>query len=496
MPANQDHGTTVSTGIPGLDDILGGGLPEGRLYLLQGDPGTGKTTVAVQFLLEGVRAGDPVVYITLSETRDELEAMSRSHGWSLKGITLYELGDAGASARPESQQTLFHPAEVELNETMRGVLELLERTRPTRVVFDSLSEMRLLARDPLRYRRLILSLKQLLVERRTTVLLLDDRTTDADDRQLQSLAHGVIQLAQVAPDYGAERRRLRVLKLRGVAYRGGYHDFAITTGGLTAFPRLVAAEHHRPFQPCSLQSGVEALDRLLGGGLDRGASTLLMGPAGVGKSSLITRFVLSAADRGDRSAVFLFDEGAETFLARAAGLSMDIRGHVQDGRVHVQQVDPAELSPGQFAHLVRLQVEEGGASVVAIDSLNGYIKAMPDEVSLMSQLHELLAYLRQMGASTLLVLGQHGLAGPMHTPVDVSYLADTIMVLRYFEVRATVRQAISVMKKRAGAHERTIRELRLTSAGLSVGEPLQDFQGVLSGLPASFSPAVIGQSHD
>ena len=496
MPRKPDDRPTVSTGIPGLDDILAGGLPARRLYLLQGDPGTGKTTVAVQFLLEGVRAGEPVVYVTLSETRDELEAMSGSHGWTLEGITLYELGDAGASARPESQQTLFHPAEVELNETMRGVLEVLDRTRPTRVVFDSLSEMRLLARDPLRYRRLILSLKQLLVERDTTVLLLDDRTTDADDRQLQSLAHGVIQLEQVAPEYGAERRRLRVLKLRGVKYRGGYHDFAINKGGLTAFPRLIAAEHHRPFEPCAFRSGVDELDRLLGGGLDRGASTLLIGPAGVGKSSLITRFVVTAAGQGERAALFLFDEGIDIFLARAAGLSMDIRGHVESGRVHVQQVDPAELSPGEFAHRVRLQVEEHGARIIAIDSLNGYLKAMPDEVSLMSQLHELLAYLRQMGTSTLLVLGQYGMAGPMQTPLDVSYLADTVLVLRYFEAAGTVRQAISVMKKRAGAHERTIRELTLSSAGVTVGEPLRDFQGVLSGLPTPVSPAGIGRSHD
>ena len=473
----------VSTGIPGLDDILAGGLPRRRLYLVQGDPGTGKTTVAVQFLREGVKAGEPVVYVTLSETREELEEMAASHGWSLDGITLYELGDA-ANTAPEAQQTLFHPAEVELNETMRGVLEVLDRTRPTRVVFDSLSEMRLLSRDGLRYRRLVLSLKQRLLERNATVLLLDDRTTDADDRQLQSIAHGVIQLEHSAPDYGAERRRLRVLKLRGVRYRGGYHDFAIFRGGLAAFPRLIAAEHHRPFEAAWLGSGVAALDALLGGGIDRGASTLFMGPAGVGKSSLVTRYVVSAAERGERAAVFVFDEGRDTFLARAAGLSMDIRGHIEAGRVHLQQVDPSELSPGEFAHRVREQVEAAGVSVVAIDSLNGYVKAMPDERALMPQLHELLAYLAQVGVSTLLILGQHGLTGPMQTPFDVSYLADTVVLLRYFEYAGAVRQAVSVMKKRAGPHERTIRELTLSPAGISVGEPLRDFQGVLRGDPA------------
>jgi circadian clock protein KaiC len=484
MGKSQDGHSTVSTGVAGLDDILAGGLPAGRLYLLQGDPGTGKTTIALRFLLAGVKAGERVIYVTLSESRKEIEGMAASHGWSLDGITLYGLDDAGASAQPEAQQTLFHPAEVELNETMRGVLEVVERTLPTRVVFDSLSEMRLLARDPLRYRRLILSLKQLLLERDTTVLLLDDRATDSEDRQLQSLVHGVIQLEQAAPEYGAERRRLRVVKLRGIRYRSGFHDFTIVRGGLVAFPRLIAAEHHRAFEADWLRSGVDALDRLLGGGLDRGASTLLMGPAGVGKSSLVTRYVRAAADRGERAAVFVFDEGTATFLARARGLAMDLSAHVQGGRVHLQQVDPTEMAPGEFAHAVRQQVEAGGASVVAIDSLNGYMAAMHDERAVVAQFHELLSYLRQVGVSTLIVVGQHGLTGPMASPVDVSYLADTVLLLRYFEFRGAVRQAISVVKKRAGPHERTIRELGFTSAGVTVGEPLQEFVGVLSGVPA------------
>jgi len=474
----------LATGNDGLDQVLNGGLPANRLYLVEGDPGTGKTTFALQFLLEGARQGEPVLYVTLSETKEELIAVARSHGWSLDGINIYELIPPEESLKTETQYTIFHPSEVELGDTTKAVIEEVERIQPRRIVFDSLSEMRLLARDPLRYRRQILALKQFFTGRKCTVLLLDDRTSTADDLQVQSIAHGVLMLEQLALDYGTERRRLRVVKLRGSRFRGGFHDFKILTGGVEVYPRLVAAEHRQPFVKESISSAVPELDALLGGGLDRGTSTLVMGPAGSGKSSLASQFVMCAARRGELVASFLFDEGINIHLARAASLGTDMRADVEAGRIKLQQIDPAELSPGEFAHHVRRVVEEDGARVVVIDSLNGYLQAMPDERFLTVQMHELLSYLNQQGVVTLLVMAQHGFMGSqMGTPVDVSYLADTVILVRYFEALGTVRRAISVIKKRTGFHEDTIRELRLSTKGIEVGNPLREFHGVLTGVP-------------
>ena len=479
----------AATGVPGLDDILGGGFTPNRLYLIEGDPGSGKTTLALRFLLEGARAGERGLYVTLSETKEELEDVARSHGWSLDAFAICELIPPEESLLPDAQTRMFHPSEVELSETTKAVLIEVERIKPTRVVFDSLSEMRLLAQNPLRYRRQILALKQFFAGRQCTVLLLDDRTSDVSDLQLQSLAHGVVTLDQLAPEYGAERRRLRVVKMRGKPFRGGFHDFRIVRGGLEVYPRLVASEHRRPFEPGRLKSGVSALDALLGGGLDRGTSALLMGPAGSGKSSIAVQYAVAAAEAGERAAVFTFDESLTTLYARSAGLGMDLRGHVEAGRIRVHQVDPGEMSPGEFAHRVRQAVEEDGAQVVVIDSLNGYMNAMPEERFLTIQLHELLTYLGQQGVVTFLVVAQHGLLGSnMVSPVDASYLADSVVLLRYFEARGKIRRAISVIKKRSSAHEDTLREMRMGPDGIWVGEPLSDFHGVLTGLPESLGP--------
>jgi circadian clock protein KaiC len=473
----------VGSGIAALDDILGGGWTPDRVYLVEGDPGSGKTTLALQFLLEGVRLGETGLYVTLSETREELDGVARSHGWSLAGLEISELIPSEENLHEDAQTRMFHPSEVELIETTKAVLAEVERTRPTRVVFDSLSEMRLLAQNPLRYRRQILGLKQFFSGRRCTVLLLDDRTSEAADLQLHSLAHGVVTLEHLAPEYGSERRRLRVVKMRGRAFRGGYHDFVIRRGGLSIFPRLVAAEHRVAFPRKKITSDLAALDALVGGGLDRGASALLMGPAGSGKSSIALQYAAAAARRGEHSAVFVFDESLSTLLVRATGLGMDLAPLVETGRVSIQQVDPAELSPGEFACAVRAAVERDGARLVIIDSLNGYLNAMPDERFLTIQLHELLTYLGQRGVVTLLVVAQHGLVGHMQTPVDTSYLADTVVLLRYFEAGGELRRAISVVKNRSGAHEVMLREFRLTGKGLAIGPPLTDFQGILTGTP-------------
>lgn len=480
--AGGGGGGRALTGVPGLDDVLAGGLPRDRLYLLEGAPGTGKTTLALQFLLEGRRLGERGMYVTLSETAEELRASAATHGWSLDGISVVELvpeGDLGA----EQEQTLLHPAELELGETTGRILGQVGRERPARLVLDSLSELRLLAQTALRYRRQVLALKHRFTSHRCTVLLLDDQTAEPRDLQLHSIVHGVIALEQGSNMYGAERRSLRVAKLRGVRFRGGHHDYAIETGGLAAYPRLVAAEHGDGFSPVPVGTGVAELDAMLGGGLVPGTSTLLMGPTGAGKTSTATRCALAALERGERAAVFMFDEGLGTFLARSAALGMDLRPHLEAGRLRVRQIDPAELSPGEFVHHVRRAVEADGARAVVIDSLNGYLHAMPNERYLLLQMHELLGYLGRRGVLTLLVLGQHGLVGEVRSDVDLSYLSDTIVLMRFFEAAGAVRRGLSVVKTRTSDHEPTIREFRLDPAGLAIGAVLRDFDGVLSGTP-------------
>ena len=489
----------AATGIEGLDQILGGGFPRNRLHLVEGNSGTGKTTLALQFLRDGCRRNEPCLFITLSETRDELLAVARSHGWSLDGILIHEMVPPEENLRPEAQYTLFHPSEVELGETIRTVFDEVDRIKPARVVFDSLAELRLLTQDNLQYRRQILSLKQFFAGRRCTVLLLDDRSNERGEPKPRSLAHGVLLLEQLAPLYGAERRRLRVIKMRGVRYRGGFHDFKIETGGLAVFPRLVAAEHQRPYQRDQLASGVPGLDLLLGGGLSRGTSTLIIGPAGVGKSALAARYALSAAHRGERATVFVFDESVSTYLARSVGLGMDMTPEITAGRLLLQQVDPAELCPGEFIQRVRRAVEQEQTRVLVIDSLNGYLNAMPEERFLTLQLHELLMYLGHQGVVTILVVAQHGiLGGAMQTPLDISYLADKVVLLRNFEANGEVRQAISVVKKRCGPHERTVREYQLGPRGLDVGPPLREFHNVLTGVPVFGGrlSALRGESHE
>jgi circadian clock protein KaiC len=481
---SDDKATAVSTGSDGLDNILAGGLTPNRLYLVEGVPGSGKTTLALQFLLEGVRQGESGLYVALSESQEEIEGVAASHGWSLGGIAVRELTPSEESLKPEEQYTMFHPSEIELGETIRTLLEEVERTKPTRVVLDSLSELRLLAGNPLRYRRQILALKQFFAGRQCTVILLDDMTSADHDLQVQSIAHGVVLLEQLNPDYGAERRRLRVVKYRGVRFRGGYHDYIIRKGGIEVFPRLVASEHrHAPSQD-KLGSSLAELDLLLGGGIERGTSTLIAGPAGTGKSTLAAQFVFAAAERGQKAAMFIFDEGINTLLGRTAQMGIGLSKHVENGKVTLQQVDPAELSPGELTYAVRGAVEENKASIIVLDSLNGYLNAMPEERFLTIQLHELLMYLGQAGVASILISAHQGLIGSqMTSPVDASYLADAVILMRYFETRGEVRQAISVVKKRGGAHERTIREFKLSGGNIQVGPPLREFRGILTGVP-------------
>jgi circadian clock protein KaiC len=472
----------ASTGIAGLDKILRGGLPRSRIYLFEGNPGTGKTTLGLQFLLEGARNGEKGLYITLSETREELTAVARSHGWSLDSLTICDLTISENSLHDDSHYTVFHPSEVELDETTQAVLKEVERVKPSRVVFDSLSEMRLLARDALRYRRQILALKQYFMGKKCTVLLLDDHTSEESDRQLESIAHGVINLEYIPPEYGKQRHRLRILKMRGVNFQSGYHDFNIETGGLTVFERLTATEHEGEHKTGGLSSDIPELEHLLGA-LDYGTSTMILGPAGIGKSTLALMYACTAADRGERAALYMFDESLSNMYARTSALGLDIKGHVEAGRITARQIDPAELSPGEFTHLVCREVEDNNARVIIIDSLNGYLMATPEERFLTMQFHELLSYLNRKSVVTLLIMAQYGLVGNMETPVDLSYMADTVVLLRYFEAGGEVRQAISVVKKRTGKHERTIREFRIDSGGIHLGGPLTDFRGILTGVP-------------
>jgi len=475
----------AKVGIGGLDDILGGGLPLHRLYLVQGTPGAGKTTLALQFLLEGARRGESVLYITLSETESEIRQVAASHGWSLDGVALFELSSAEQTLRLDEENTLYATADVDLKETVRVLLDEVARVKPSRVVFDSLSEVRLLAQTPIRYRRQLLALKQHFAGQNCTVLLLDDRTASANadgDVQVESLAHGVIVLEQSSMDYGGDRRRLRVSKLRGIRFRTGHHDFVIETGGLRVFPRLVAAEHRHEFKAELMPSGISTLDTLLGGGLDRSTSTLIIGPAGAGKSAIAAHFAWAAAERGEVAALFLFEERPGTLRTRSRDLGAPLERHIAERRILLTQVDPAELAPDEFTHLVREAVERHGARLIVIDSINGYFNAMPQGRLLTLQVHELLAYLGEQGVASVMTMAQAGMIGQMTSPIDVSYLSDTVVLLRYFEAAGRVRKAISVIKKRSGPHEDTIRELHMTRDGLRLGEPLNGFNGVLTGI--------------
>ena len=475
-----------SIGIEGLDDIMNGGLPRDCFYLIQGDPGSGKTTLALQFLLEGVRCGELVFYVTLSETREELLKVTRSHGWSLESIPLLELSAIEQLLRPEAQTTVFRPSEMELINVSKLLIDEVSRNRPSRIVFDSLSEFRLMAETPLRYRRELLNLKRHFAQSNSTVLLLDDkmdRGLTGTDPHVLSLSHGVVEMEQLSPDYGKSRRRLRVLKLRGVKFREGYHDYTIETGGLRVFPRLVAAEHYAKITRQPVASGIKELDQLLGGGLDRGTTTLILGTAGTGKSTLALQYARQMASKGDRGTIFAFDETRSIMFGRAKALGLDFERYVKDGTVAVQQIDPAEISPGEFAARIREEVNKG-CKMVVIDTLNGYLNAMPGEKYLTNQLHELVSYLNYKGVLTILVLAQHGLVSAAEAPVDLSYLSDTVVSMRYFEAAGEVKQSIAVIKKRSGRHEKTIREFKLEPGrGVRVGEPLKEFQGVLTGAP-------------
>jgi circadian clock protein KaiC len=484
MDATSSRLPRASTGIAGLDEILEGGWACNRMHLLEGSPGTGKTTIAIQFLLAGAARGERGIYISLAETEQELRDGGRSHGWEIDGkIEIFELVPPDSVLDPDHHQSLLYSSDLELGETIQRVFEAIERVKPSRVVIDSLSEIRLLAQSPLRYRRQILALKHYFAKHQSTVLMLDDLTGEGNERAVHSIAHSVTQLEQLAPVYGAARRRLRVAKCRAQSFRGGYHDYVIDEGGVMVFPRLVAAEQRKGYSGNALKSGIDNLDRLLGGGLPTGSSTLVMGPAGTGKTLLVLQYLHAAVQRGERAGLCVFDEELGLLFARARGLGVDLAGLQRSGKLHVEQMDAAELSPGEFAHRVRRFVDSEGIGTVAIDSLNGYQAAMPEEEFLPLHMHELITYLNRRGATTFVTLAQSGMIGDMKNPVDLTYLADTVLLLRYFEAMGRVRRAISVVKKRGGSHENTIREFKITSSGLSIGDALEQFQGVLRGVP-------------
>ena len=483
--------TRCSSGCPGLDDVLGGGLPVGHFYLVEGEPGTGKTTLALQFVSEGIKRGEKVLYVTLSESRDELLMVAENHRLDVEGSAVLEVRPSEQDLKPDAQYTVFHPAEVELNDRVQTIMSEVDRRKPNRLVIDALSEVRMLAKDPLRYRRQVLSLKEYAPEN-CTVMLLDDRSSRYADLELHSIVHGVVSMSRVPREYGKTMRRMEVTKLRGCAFREGFHDYLIRKGGVVVFPRLVAAEYHdERADSTQAASGIAELDALAGGGLGRGTSTLLIGPAGCGKTTIALRFLATAAERGENSAAFIFEETVPTLKGRAAGLGMNLDPYIRDGRMRIEHLDPAEVSPGEFVEMVRDSVENHGVRAVLIDSLNGFLQAMPGEQFLALHMHELLTYLNNRGVLTIMVLAQMGLVGSaMSTPIDVSYLADNILILRYFETKGEVRQAISMMKKRSGGHERSIRELRLGDNTIKVGKPLSDFQGILSGSPTSLAPLI------
>ncbi len=472
----------LSTGIEGLDDVLRGGLTARRLYLIEGVPGTGKTTVALQFLMQGAKAGETVLYVTLSETEEELRAVAASHGWQLDGVTIHEVIASEELLDPAQQHTLFHPSEIELGDTTQDILKVIETIHPSRVVIDSLSELRLLAANPLRYRRQILAYKQYFSRKGITTLVLDDRP-DSYEMQVRSIAHGVINLDYGDAEYGNVRRKINVIKYRGVDYQGGFHDYKIARGGIIVYPRLVAHETRADSERRLVSSNVEALDRLLGGGLEQGTSTLIGGPPGTGKSTLAAQFVAAAISRGEGAAMFVFEESVSLFLRRTTSVGIDLRQALSNGQLSVQQVDPAEMSPGEFAHAVRAAVEVRKVSTVVIDSLNGYLNAMPDERFLTLHMHELLTYLGQRGVVAIFVSVQKGVVGDTASAVEASYLADNMLNLRHFEFKGEVRQAVSVFKKRGSSHERTIREFAITASGIRIGEALREFHGLLTGIP-------------
>jgi len=485
LPTTQQLETRLKTGIPGLDDILHGGLPAGHLYLIEGNPGSGKTTFGVQFLLAGVAAGERALYVTLAESHEELEQSAASHNFDISGIEIFEVSPPELASNSLEQYTVFHPSEVELADVMQSILERVTKAKAGRIVIDSMSELRMLARDPLRYRRQIMTLKQFFMGQNTTVLLLDDRSGEGTDTQLQSIAHGVLRMETLQREFGVIRRQLEIRKLRASAYREGFHDYVIRAGGLQFFPRLVAAEHSQQEVDADLlSSGIPELDRLVGGGLSRASSTLLLGPAGIGKSTLVTLYMVSAAARGERSVIFAFDEVTQSILVRCRGLGIPLEEHIKKGLVRVEPMDPAAISPGEFVARVRTEVEENNCRIIAIDSLNGLFQAMREEHAVAVQLHDLIAYLNQSGVASFMVLAQYGVIGShMTVPVDISYLADNVLLFRYFEAQGAVKQAISVVKRRSGPHERTIRELLIENNKIQVGKPLYEFEGVLSGTP-------------
>jgi circadian clock protein KaiC len=471
------------TGIAGLDEVLRGGLPKHQMYFIQGDPGAGKTTLSFQFLLEGVRRGEKALYVTLSASKRDLERVARSHGWDISGIDIYEQFQMAST-----DTTIFRPAEIELAKTVRSILDVIDERHPDRVVIDSLGEIRLLSESSLRYRKQLLTLKEFFRDRSITALVLDDRTVAARDSEVQGLAEGVIALGVTAPTYGNTRRTLEVVKMRGVSFRGGYHDFIIDKGGLVVFPRLSAGQHVVSREAGVIQSGIAEIDSLVGGGLERGSTTMVMGPAGVGKSSLAMQFASSAASAGERVVFFIFEEHRTVFLKRAESLGFDLAKFIEDGRIVVHQIDPAEMSAGEFAYLVRTAVEKEEGSIIVIDSLNGYLNAMPEEHFLTLHLHELLSYLTDAAVTTILIVSQHGALGQVSSPVDVSYLADAVILLRYYETRGSFRRAISMLKKRTSIHEQTVRDYQLTSNGVRVGAVLEDFRGILAGMQSTETP--------
>jgi len=483
-PASPTSVPRQPTGVPGLDVVLGGGLPSRRVFVVEGDPGSGKTTFALQFLMEGVRLGQRVLYITLSETAEELDDVAASHGWKLEGINLLELSSLAENLGSDANYTVYHPSEVELGDTVARIREEVERLDPERVALDSVSELKVLSQTSVRYRREILGLKQFFAGRKCTVIVLDDLTTNESEKQLQSIAHGVLRMERTGREYGTTRRQMHVVKMRGVRFQDGRHDFVIRTGAIELYPRLSATTTPAVKSQGSAQSGSEQMDAMLGGGLDRGSSTLLLGPAGCGKTTLCSHYLLAALERGEKVVCYQFEESTETFLHRSAGFRMNFEPYLDSGQFQLIQVDIADLSPGEFSSRVQYAVEKHGVGFVVIDSLNGYLNGMPSERFLMIHMHELLSYLGQKGVVTLLTIAQHGMMGAaMQTPIDVSFLADTVILLRFFEAFGTVRQAISVVKKRRGAHERTLREMKIGSKGVEIGEVLEGFQGVLSGIP-------------